>query len=214
MAPKNFSEAKKSALILFQHEPKTFYCQCPFDSQGYLNLKSCHYQSHTNKRIKKIEFEHIVPAHRFGHTLDCWAVKDKSQTKRMNGRKSCQKQSLVFNKMEADLHNLVPVIGEINEARSNYAFTEFRNNNQNLKYGACDIVFNAKRKLVQPSKRIRGSIARAYLYMSKRYQMPLNKSEIKLFNVWNKTYPPEKWEIEWNQRVAKVQGNFNTFISN
>lgn len=32
------------------------------------------------------------------------------------------------------------------------------------------------------------------------------------FKAWDKEYPPTKWEIERNKRIAKKQGNLNGFI--
>ena len=37
------------------------------------------------------------------------------------GRKACSKDP-IFNKMEADMHNLVPAIGELNADRSNFRY--------------------------------------------------------------------------------------------
>jgi len=43
--------------------------------------------------------------------------------------------------------------------------------------------------------------------------MKLSKQEFKKYNYWNKKYPPSAWEIERNKRIAKRQGNLNSFIS-
>ena len=49
-------------------------------------------------RANRIEWEHIMPAENFGKHLPCW---------QNGGRKACEKDPL-FNKMEGDMHNLVP----------------------------------------------------------------------------------------------------------
>lgn len=55
-------------------------------------------------------------------------------------------------------------------------------------------------------------IARDYLYFNQHYKMKLLKQEFKKYQVWNKQYPPNTWEIERNKRIAKIQGNLNEFI--
>jgi deoxyribonuclease-1 len=55
-------------------------------------------------------------------------------------------------------------------------------------------------------------IARAHLYFNKQYGMKLSKQEFKKYKAWNEQYPPSQWEIERNKRIAKVQGNLNSFI--
>ena len=46
----------------------------------------------------------------------------KRQCWQEGGRKNCIKTDAVFKKMEADLYNLKPAIGEVNGDRSNYQF--------------------------------------------------------------------------------------------
>ena len=42
--------------------------------------------------------------------------------------------------------------------------------------------------------------------------MKLSKQELRKFKIWNKKYPPNRWEIERNKMIAKRQGNINKFI--
>lgn len=65
-----------------------------------------------NLRAKRIEWEHVMPAHNFAHHLPCW---------KEGGRKACKKDK-TFKTMEADMHNLVPEIGEVNADRSNFRY--------------------------------------------------------------------------------------------
>ena len=59
----------------------------------------------------------------------------------------------------------------------------------------------------------RGQVARAYLYMSKRYSIKLAADEEKLYNFWNSHYPPTDWECYRNSAIDRIQGNENTFIT-
>ncbi|CAM5322348.1 hypothetical protein SSTU70S_05180 [Stutzerimonas stutzeri] len=64
-----------------------------------------------------MEWEHIVPAWVIGHQRRCW---------QQGGRKHCTANDPVFSRAEADLHNLVPVVGEVNGDRSNFGFGMLR----------------------------------------------------------------------------------------
>ena len=65
---------------------------------------------------------HVMPAENFGRHLSCW---------KEGGRKACKKDP-IFNEMEADMHNLVPAIGELNADRSNYKFAALNDFAQNI----------------------------------------------------------------------------------
>ena len=89
--------------------------------------------------------------------------------------------------MEADRHNLFPVIGEFNANRSNYPFGEIPG--ESRKYGMCDI--EIKRKITEPTKNIRRDIARAYFYMSYQYKVPLMGKKEEMLRMWNMMDPPD-----------------------
>lgn len=141
-----------------------------------------------------------MPAHNFGRHLPCW---------KNCGRKACKKDK-TFKAMEADMHNLVPAIGEVNGDRSNYKFgADIPKTKQ---YGQCkmEVDFKAKRAYVKED--IRGDIARTYFYMSNRYNVRLSKQEKRMMEVWNKQDPVSNWERIKNKRITKLQGNSNPYI--
>lgn len=203
--PLNFPQAKKQLAAMYKDQHQTsFYCGCDFQYKGKKlipDLNSCGYQVRKQvKRASRIEWEHIMPAWAFGHQRQCWQT---------GGRKAC-KRDREFQKMEGDMHNLVPAIGEVNGDRSNYRFTQWGGiANQ---YGQCKMIVDFKQKQVQPPQEARGAIARAYLYMAQRYQLKLSKKEQQLYNAWNKQIPPSRWECRKNTLVEKIQGNSNPFI--
>lgn len=212
--PRNFVESKRIAEKLFSNHRITFYCGCQYDNEGVVDWNSCGYKpKSTIQRAEFIEWEHIMPAHRFGQNLQCWkeSICRTKTGKPYKGRKCCQKLNKQFIKMEADLHNLVPAIGELNAARSNYAFGLLPYI-KGQEFGACQVKIDTRNKVVEPRAKVRGTIARAYLYMSAVYKIELTDRERKLFNTWSTKYPPEKWEINWNHSVSKIQGNYNLFI--
>lgn len=200
-APRTFQEAKKAAWKLYASHPVEFYCGCRY-SGNKVDLKSCGYVPRTNaKRASRIEWEHIVPAWVIGHQRKCW---------QNGGRENCARHDDAYRRAEADLHNLVPSIGEVNGDRSNYGFGWLPQ--APSQYGACPMVVDFKTRKAMPRQQIRGMIARTYFYMSERYGLRLSKQDRQLYTAWNKQYPVEAWERNRNQRVACVMGHGNHFV--
>nr|WP_143562423.1 endonuclease [Shewanella sp. UCD-KL12] len=205
----SFSQAKRLAKKIYSDNlPKTsFYCGCDINIEGKKwnpDLQSCGYQVRKQqKRASRIEWEHIVPAWELGHQRQCWQE---------GGRKNCGKSDQVFKKMESDLHNLVPAVGEVNGDRSNYRFSQW--NAKPAQYGQCAMVVDFKSRKVEPPSYTRGRIARTYLYMQKTYGFKIAKSQLKLFNAWDKTYPVDTIECKRDQAIADTQGNHNPFVKN
>lgn len=204
---KSFTQAKHQAKKIYSTELPaiSFYCGCKINTQEKkwsIDFNSCGYQVRKQeRRAKRVEWEHIVPAWEFGHQLQCW---------QNGGRKNCGKTSDTFKKMESDLHNLVPSVGEVNGDRSNYRFSQW--NAKAGQYGQCDMVVDFKDRKVEPPARARGQIARAYFYMQKEYGLKISSSQMKLFNAWNKTYPVTSLECQRDKAVAAKQGNHNPYV--
>ena len=204
--PDNFRDSKALLTKVWKMSGfnKDFYCQAPFsiesdsihvlDSPAYTPRNAMTKKKKINKRAQIIEFEHIMPAHNFGRHLKCW---------REGGRSACKKDAK-FNKMEADLYNLVPAIGEINGDRNNFRYAEPPRNLAYTQYGACRVYSDFKGRRFYPAEYSRGLIARTYLYMSEKYDINLSDSERKLMQAWDKTYPPNDYEIERNAAIKKA----------
>ena len=205
--PTSFSQAKRLAKEIYSSQlPHTsFYCGCDIKIEGKKwnpDLQSCGYQVRKQqKRASRIEWEHVVPAWELGHQRQCWQD---------GGRKNCGKNDKKFRKMEADLHNLVPAVGEVNGDRSNYRFSQWNATPQ--QYGQCAMVVDFKSRKVEPPSYTRGRIARTYLYMQYAYGLKIAKSQLKLFKAWDKTYPVDTIECKRDQAIAKTQGNHNPYV--
>ena len=214
---KNFQDAKKEARIIWSAHRLTVYCHCTFDKNLQINHTSCQYYPHHHPRAQRVEWEHIVPVSWFGNSLPCWRhpICDKKNGKKFKGRACCELKDIQFRKMYTDLHNLIPVIGEVNAARKNYRFTEFSplTPEKHLSFHGCKIAISDAHRAVEPSDEIKGLIARAHLYMAHTYPFKLSKKQTTLFWHWNQSYPPSAWEREWNKKVTQVQGNDNLFIT-
>lgn len=216
---RNFMGAKRQLTrFYFEHrndpEAVTFYCGCRINYEGTArknrvkmsgpDWKSCGYRSRSNTdRAERIEWEHIMPAHQFGSAMKshCW---------QNGGRKNCEKTDPYFMSVEADMHNLVPSVGEVNGDRSNFRYDDL--GLEPSQYGQCEMVVDFEHKAAQPPKARRGVIARTHLYMADRYGIKLNKNQQRLFEAWNRQYPVSEWECTRNSWIKKVQGNGNKFV--
>lgn len=200
----NFQQAKAYAAEINDDAPGSFYCGCKITwhgKKGEPDLNSCGYQPRKNAhRAARIEWEHVMPAWEFGHQRQCW---------QNGGRKNCSKDA-DYRRIETDLHNLQPAIGEVNGDRGNYAYSQW--NGTDKQYGQCSMQIDFKNRQAQPPERARGAIARTYFYMRDQYHLRLSRQQTQLFTAWNKRYPVSKWECERDQRIARVQGNHNPYV--
>lgn len=210
-SPASFSRAKTIAKKLFAHQRETLYCSCRFDEANLVDLSSCNMQQASSiKRAKRIEWEHIMPAEHFGRYFQCWqqAMCEKDG-KVYGGRKCCEKIDPVFKHTESELYNLWPSVGVINQVRSNYYYSKIKSKSQ--LYG-CDFSVDKIKKTVEPRNAIKGLVARANLFMSYRYNVPLSKEQRNLFESWHVKYPPTAAEKNWARQVAEIEGYHNPYI--
>nr|WP_299599071.1 endonuclease [uncultured Microbulbifer sp.] len=153
-----FSQAKLALSDQVYKEGFTqvaFYSDCNYSRQGKKLIPdwaSCGYKPRKNSnRGSRIEWEHVVPAWVIGHQRQCW---------QSGGRKNCSRSDDLFRMAEADMHNLVPTIGEINGDRSNYRFAEIGGGF--TQYGTVNFKVDFKQHAVEPPASRKGEIARAY----------------------------------------------------
>lgn len=218
-SPLNFTQAKELARQIYADHRTTFYCGCHYDKHNQIDLHSCGYKiQYDKRRAKRVEWEHIMPVSLWGKEFPCWknAICCKGKSAKYGkscykGRQCCREVDQEFSKIEADLHNLVPEIGELNALRSNFRFAVLPQKKPG-QLGVCEMKIDSETRRVEPIPTTRGFIARIYLYMSETYKIPLSDSQRQLMNAWNKMYPPDEWEIERDNRIARLQGNHNPFV--
>jgi len=204
----SFGRSKRLlATKVYPSNQTAFYSNCDYviNEKKLVPIhESCgfHYRKNEN-RSKRIEWEHVVPAWHFGHQLQCW---------QNGGRMNCRQNNTKFRQMEADMHNLVPAIGEINGDRSNYKYAMIAGEERN--YGKVNVEIAFSNKKAEPQESIWGDIARTYFYMRDRYGLRISKSQEKMLIAWNNSDPVNEWEKEKNQRVKELQGDENLYITN
>ncbi len=200
--PANFQAAKQVAWQIHADDQRTFYCGCRYEGSR-VDLASCGYQPRKNaQRASRLEWEHVVPAWVIGHQRQCW---------QKGGRSHCSANDPVFARAEADLHNLVPAIGEVNGDRSNYPFTDRLAANPS-QYGQCAMVVDFRSRKAMPPEHTRGAIARTYLYMHEHYQLRMSKQDRQLYEAWHRMYPASEQERRRNQAIACEMGWGNPWV--
>ncbi len=203
----SFSKSKRLlATKIYPEHPIGFYSGCRYKVQNKKLIpihRSCGFKYRKNKnRSERIEWEHIVPAWMFGHQLRCW---------QQGGRLNCRNNNATFKQMEADMHNLVPAIGEINGDRSNFKYGMIEGE-QRL-YGKPDIEIAFSERLAEPPTSVQGDIARTYFYMVDKYKLKLSRQQQQLFIAWNNSDPVDAWERKKNRLLKEIQGDENLYIT-
>jgi len=212
-APQSFGEAKVQARRSIYHdqnqsEPGTLYCGCKWiwtgKTGGRVDLDSCGYMPRKNaNRAARIEWEHIVPAWVMGHQRQCW---------QNGGRKNCTKTDPVFRVMEANLFNLAPAIGEVNGDRSNYLYGMVSRTMPN-QYGQCTTRTDFKERTTEPRDKVKGFVARVTFYMYDHYGLSMSKAQQRILMAWNHQFPVAAWERELDNRIAKLMGHHNRYVT-
>jgi deoxyribonuclease-1 len=231
-----FEDAKRLLVRLYlDHSPRTdIYCGCPFgEAKGHglrVDLAACGYATHKDEaRAERIEWEHAVPAAKFGRTFAAWREGAPRCTdghgKKFRGRACAKVASPEFAKIEGDMHNLFPAVGEVNGLRGDLPMG-LREDDDGRTHrgredaaGASTIHFGKCASTVEgtmflPRTEVRGDIARAYKYMNAAYpdHVALDEAHRALLDAWDADDPPDAWERERNRRITELQGNANPFV--
>lgn len=217
---KNFSKAKQELHFIHQENSITLYCGCKYSGET-VDLKSCGYKIHKNaKRAAYLEWEHVVPAHAFGQSFKEWREGDpkcitKKKKKKFKGRK-CAQTNEVYARMEADMYNLFPEIGELNGLRSNYSMAAIGHQNltkRGMTFGECKAIIQDRK--FEPMDLAKGIVARTYMYMDQAYPGHgiISDKNRKLFDAWDKMFPVKDWECERATKIKAVQGNENPILA-
>ena len=203
----SFSKSKRllATQVYLKHQI-AFYSACRYrvlEKKLVPIHSSCGFKYRKNKnRSERIEWEHVVPAWLFGHQLRCW---------QQGGRLNCRNNNATFKQMEADMHNLVPAIGEINGDRSNFKYGMIEG--ESRLYGKPDMEISFPDRMAEPPAAVFGDIARTYFYMVDKYNLKISSQQQKLFIAWNNSDPVDAWEREKNKRLKTVQGDENLYVT-
>ena len=150
-------------------------------------------------------------AENFGKHFECWRKPlCEKNGKLYKGRRCCQKIDPKFRQMEAELYNLWPAVGLVNQARSNYRFGML---GEKQDFYGCPFAVSKPLRRAEPPDFSKGIVARANLFIADHYRIRMSPSQRQLLEAWDKLYPPGKWEKEWAGRVASIEGYENRYIT-
>lgn len=211
-APTTFEEAKVIAKrqVFFDQadgDQGELYCGCAWrwvgKSGGRVDADSCGYEVRKQaNRAARTEWEHIVPAWTFGHQRLCW---------QNGGRKNCVATDSVFRAMEADIFNLYPSVGEVNGDRAHFNYGMV--SGVSPQYGQCATRIDFTSRTAEPRDEVKGLVARTTFYMFDRYNLNMSRQQQQVLMAWSKQHPVTDWERERNDRIAKVVGHSNPFVT-
>ncbi len=209
-----FADAKKylrKHLELFDN--KTIYCSCQV-TEKTVDIESCGYKPQGDaKRAKRLEWEHVVPAEAFGQSFIEWRIGSANCSKhgkKFKGRKCAEKNS-EFAKMESDLYNLYPEIGELNGLRSNFSMAEI--SGEATQFGTCEVKIEGRK--FEPQESSKGIVARTYLNFDQRYpdRGVVSGKNRPLFEAWDKMHPVTALECRRWKALAAINGYQHLFVS-
>lgn len=112
---------------------------------------------------------------------------------------------------KADLHHLYPVSSKINSRRNNYPFCEV----ETASWSGDGSSFGKSSSgtiCFEPRNEHKGALARAMLYFSVRYALPIDGEQESFFRKWNAEFPVTTKEFERNESIFIFQGNRNPFV--
>jgi deoxyribonuclease-1 len=179
----NYEEARKVFWSqLYSQGGETLYCGTRFSSTGRRGLN----------------IEHVFPMSWVTRAVGC------------GRRKECRETSPLFNRIEADLHNLYPTRADLNDARGSFRFGEI--SGERRMFGDCDFEVDQRQRVFEPRAASRGEIARAMFYMHREYGLTIFRRQGKMLQQWHRRDPPDSMERERNDRIEIIQGNRNPYI--
>jgi deoxyribonuclease-1 len=202
----NFSKSKKLLEKAYGRSGTTIYCKCQYSGKD-VDLNSCGLKTVNNKkRSERLEWEHAVPAENFGRAFAEW--RDGANCNGKKGRK-CAGTNPIFKKIESDIYNLYPSEGEVNGLRSNYDYAPLRSSKYD--FGKCGVKLDDKK--FEPMDSAKGTLARSSLYMAWAYEgiLRLSDQQRKLFEAWDRMFPPTQEECQIYYKKLEIQKNNNPF---
>ncbi|RLA64337.1 MAG: hypothetical protein DRQ88_03850 [Epsilonproteobacteria bacterium] len=228
-------EAKNLLNSSFGKMGNTFFCECPYIRK---RIKKCEftYDSYP-KRQKQLEWSHIVSPEIFGPTFISWneghpkcervaRFPSRSMMSSMNysrsyyenllekkpfkGIECARKVNDLYRRMEADLYNIVPVIGAVNALKNGQTPAEIHIFVP--QFGKCDL--KIMKRHIDPPDELKGDVARIYFYMEASYpgRVSIPSKTKMLLRKWSQLDPVSFKECQRANKILRLQGNINFFV--
>ena len=164
-----------------------------------------------SKRRNIVEWDHILPMSLYKSFFPEWENGNDQCKKK--GRNCARQISSFFNKIEADLYNIIPTQGSFNAFKGNSLF--FEGNDYEYKRHFCSFCSVAKqnKKIILEDSYTRGIVARAILYMNDTYIDILPEELKALYLTWHEKHPPREDECKKHFFIQKIQDLPNTYLN-
>ncbi len=204
--------------VVYKDNNKTLYCKCTWAAydqfDGVINPQRCRVSPGVGDETAQIlSWDNVVPASWFGKDLSCWKDGNPACHRYGNeyrGQACCALLDSSYMEMSVDLHNIVPAVLIINQAKSNFPTGLVVGEQRD--FDECNFEVGDVPRRYEPSASIRGEIARIWLYMSDTHGMVLSPSYKQLLLRWSADDPADDWEIERSKRITALQGRINPYV--
>lgn len=193
---RSYSNTKHILKSYYRHNKgvnRTIYLGCKIDRRLEIDINNCKERNaYTIPFLsnKKINFEHVVPSSRIKRHVGCtrprqWCANNHSEFKRCYGQ----------------LRNIYPVIPIVNLVRGSSNLNKVHGGDNVFK--GIDIKFEINEdgdRVIEPPNRVKGLVARSYLYMDKIDCISLSYLDKTTYEKWNLSYPVSRKERLKNAR--------------
>ena len=197
----------------------TFYCGCLYESHDdrdgsatILDFNDCYnWRSHNYRDAAcELNWEHIVPVNLTPVSYrDCWVkpetFDDKCKGKR--GRECCERYDEKAKEIIFDPHNLVPAVGQINQLRRDYRYSDL---DDSTTFGKCSAGYEEGK--FEPPDCKKGDVARIWFYMRDSHDVEISPQEAEMFQKWSQSDPVSPWEQERERRIFALSKRENRHV--
>lgn len=205
--------------VVYQGHEETFYCACSWASydkfDGTTSPELCRLEDRADEASKILSWDNVVPSSWFGKDLTCWREGNDACHRSgvaYRGQACCALLDRTYMEMSVDLHNLVPAVLSVNQAKSSSPTGLVRA--EPRVHGQCNFEAGDTPRRYEPAAEIRGDVARTWLYFSDTYGMTLSRSYRNLLERWHRQDPVDEWEKERATRITALQGRTNPYVQN
>ena len=80
-------------------------------------------------------------------------------------------------------------------------------------YGQCTTRTDFKDKTTEPRDVVKGFVARTTFYMYDRYGLSMSRTQQRILMAWDRQYPVTEWERERDNRIARLMGHPNPYVT-
>lgn len=202
--------------VVYQDNTRTFYCGCSWHAydkfDGTTSPAACGLNTES-ETSEILSWDTVVPAAWFGRDLTCWREGHEACHRFGNeyrGQACCALLDQTYMEMSVDLHNIVPAVLSLNQAKGSTPVGIVRG--EERQHGRCNFEVGDIPRRYEPAAQIRGDVARAWLYVSDTYGMVLSASYRALLLRWHEQDPVDEGERVRAERITALQGRINPYI--